>query len=113
MSEYLSIEALTAPDADGLGEDVTLPSGGTVRVRGLSRQEWFLVGKVGDGDGNASEAFMLHKALVVPALTLKQVEAWRAKPSASQDVAAASAKVRELTGVAEGAAKSNVAEVRD
>lgn len=108
MTEYASLDDLTAC-GDG-AEDLTLPSGKVVRVRGLSRFEWFLVGKKAndhDGDGGVAETLLLKMGLVAPELSETQADRWRKQPGAGPDVAAASNKIRALTGVGEGADKSN------
>lgn len=110
MTEYLSPDELLIGEDDT--EDVQL-SKGTVKVRGLSRQEWFFVGKTSEGDGDVAEATMLSIAMVEPAMRVKQVEAWRKRPGAATDVARVTEAVRRLTGVAEGAGKSDVAPAGD
>lgn len=107
MTEYASADDLVA-ESEESSEDVALPSGKTVRVRGLSRYEWFLAGKMSsDGDPNAFETSMVQMGLVTPSMSPKQVEAWRKRPGKSPDLAAVSGKIRELSGHGEGAAKSD------
>lgn len=113
MTEYADFDSLLGPEGADDADDVTLPSGKTVRVRGLSRFEWFLAGKkAGDGDANAFETVMISMGMVAPALSEKQVERWRKKPGTMADLGKVSDAIRRLTGVDEGADKSDLREVR-
>lgn len=109
MTEYASTDDLIA--GEDPAEDLPLPSGRTVRVRGLSRYEWFLVGKRSSdngNDGNVGEILMIKMGLVEPKMTDAQVTTWRKRSGAGRDIAAVSDRIRELTGVSEGADKSPV-----
>lgn len=110
MTEYASLTDLTS--GGDTGEDLTLPSGKAVRVRGLSRYEWHLVGKKAGEDPDAGEAKFLSIGVVQPELTDKQADAWRKTPGAGRDLVAVIERIKELTGVSEGAQKSNPDEVR-
>jgi hypothetical protein len=111
VTEYSSADDLTAGDL-GDGEDFTLPSGKTVRVRGLSRHELIFNGK-GTEDAIVIERRNLVSALVEPKLTLPQAEAWQRSSKAGGDIKALGEKIRDLSGLGEGAQKSEVAEVSD
>lgn len=110
MTEYASFESLAAADEDG-PVDVALSGGRIVQVRGLSRYEWFLAGKGTDGDPNAFETRMVAMGLAEPKLSEKQVDAWRKRPGTVPDLSAVSDRIRQLTGIDEGADKSDVREV--
>lgn len=106
-TEYASADDLLSGDDVG-PVDVTLPSGRTVQVRGLSRYEYFLAGKTTEGDGNAFEVQVIKMGMVAPAMTQAQVEKWRKRPGVIADVAAVSNRIRDLSGAGEGADKSSV-----
>lgn len=112
MTEYANFESLTAGGEDG-PVDIPLSGGRVVQVRGLSRYEWFLAGKGTDGDANAFETRMITMGLSAPKLSDKQVDAWRKTPGTVADLSAVSDRIRELTGIDEGADKSDVREVRE
>lgn len=106
--EYASADDLITGDDAETVVDVSLPGGKSVQVRGLSRYEWFLAGKMApDGDPNLFETHMVQMGLVNPAMTVKQVEAWRKKPGSTPALGAVSDRIRALSGHGEGAAKSN------
>lgn len=107
MTEYASLDDLTADTGEESTPDVLLPSGKTVRVRGLSRFEWFLAGKGNnDSDPNIFETRMVAMGMVAPPMTEKQVEKWRKRPGSSPDVGVVSDRIRDLSGHGEGADKS-------
>lgn len=107
MTEYAEFDDLLfADDPDDGGEDLTLPSGRLVRVRGLSRHELHFTGK-GTEDAELIEARNVKMCLVLPELTLPQVQEWQRKSRAGGDFRALSEKIRDLSGLGEGADKSN------
>lgn len=112
MTEYASVDDLTAGSLDDGAEDLTLPSGKVVRVRGLSRYELMFNGK-GTEDNALIERRNVVSCLVQPKLTLAQVEAWQRKSVAGGDFKVLSEKIRELSGLGEGADKSDPGPVRD
>lgn len=112
MTEYASFDDLTAAPEGDPGEDFTLPSGRTVRVRGITRYEWLLLGK-GTDDGAEVERRLLKAGLVAPKLTDAQAKKWQNTPGQMQEIGAVTERIRDLSGLGEGAAKSDVAEVRD
>lgn len=88
-------------------EVVTLPSTGRrVRVRGLTRHELLANGKDG-ADALTVEARNLAATLVDPVLTVDQAAQWqRAAPAG--ELAPVVTAIRRLTGLDEGAAKSDL-----
>jgi hypothetical protein len=91
----------------GDGEDVTLPSGRMVRVRGLSRHELFFNGK-GTEDSALLERRNVASCLLIPKMTMAQLEAWQRSSSAGGDFKALSEVIRDMSGLGEGADKSGV-----
>lgn len=114
MTEYASADDLTTQEIGE--EDLPLPSGKLVRVRGLSRGEVFMMRKCQQDGGLKTEAEwerrMVSLALVQPALTEAQVGKWQDGP-AGGDLEQLTQKIQELSGLAEGADKSGVQDVRD
>ena len=111
MTEYASPEDLAADEVCENTDDVTLPNGKVVKVRGLSRFELLLNGK------NTEDSALIERrnvacCMVEPKMTEKQVEAWQ-KASGPKVLALVTAKIRDLSGLGEGAANSDVDEVRD
>jgi hypothetical protein len=107
MSTYANAEDLIVGDLDLEGEDVTLPSGKVVRVRGLSRYELMLNGK-GTDDSMAIERRNVRTCLVEPKLSDAQVATWQKQSSAGGDFRVLSERIRDLSGLGEGAQKSDV-----
>jgi hypothetical protein len=83
---------------------------GTVRVRGLSRVEALDVRNTG-GDVDRAEKKIIFYGLVDPTLTEEEVTAWYAAAPAGE-IDQLVNPIVELSGLAEGAAKSGVPEVR-
>lgn len=93
-----------------LGErTVELPGVGMVRVRGLSRQEVFEIQKLKDTE--AMERRVVFCALVEPKLSEEDVAAWYENAPAGE-IDLIVTPIQELSGLAEGAAKSGVSAVR-
>jgi len=88
-------------------EEVEIPGVGTVTLRGLSRYELHLAGK-GTEDPALVERRMISYAMVDPQLSVDDVEQWQ-KVSPAGELGPVTEKLRELSGLAEGAAKSGVA----
>ncbi|MFI6763853.1 hypothetical protein ACIBF5_32495 [Micromonospora sp. NPDC050417] len=86
-------------------DDVPLPSGGTVRVRGLTRGE---VKDISDGvnEGKNMEPYSLSLALVDPVLTEEEA-AGMTTSGCFDDVQAITTRVNELSGIAQGSAKES------
>jgi hypothetical protein len=104
--EYASAEDLTAGDL-GEGEDITLPSGKRVRVRGLSRHALMANGK-GTEDSELIERRNIVSCLIKPKMTLAQVEAWQRNSLAGGDIRYLSEIMRDMSGLGEGADKSGL-----
>lgn len=114
-TEYASADDLTADDL-GDGEDLTLPSGKRVRLRGLSRQELIRHGRNPDGSEAAPdviEARNIAACLIAPKLTFPAVQKWQARASAGGDFRRLSEVIRDLSGLRKGAQKSHVAAAGD
>lgn len=114
-TEYATADDLTADDL-GDGEDLTLPSGKKVRLRGLSRQELIRHGRNPDGSVAAPdviEARNIAACLVAPKLTVPQVQKWQARASANGDFRVLSEAIRDRSGLGKGAQKSDLAEAGD
>jgi len=106
-------ETLFAPAANtpsGMPEDdVPLPSrGGSVRVRGLSRDEALAVR--GIKHEATAERVILSYAMVDPPMTQEEVGRWQ-KASIAGEMEDVTDKVSELSGLSDGAAKEVVKEL--
>lgn len=111
MTQYASVEDLTADEISDNTEDVTLPNGRVVKVRGLSRYEHMLIAKNTE-DGNVIERRMLRYGMVEPKMTEDQAEAWQ-RNGRTDVVKFATEAIRNLSGFGDGADKSGVDQVRD
>lgn len=92
--------------------DVDLPTGQTVKVRGLTRFELILNGKDTE-DAALIERRNVATCMLEPPMTVKQVEQWQKAPGSVKPLAAITAAIRDLSGLGEGAGKSDVAEAGD
>ncbi|MDM4721157.1 hypothetical protein QTQ03_16690 [Micromonospora sp. WMMA1363] len=90
-------------------DDVEIPDVGTVRVRAVSRYSLLAAGKgvSEDKDPAVVERRMLVAALVDPPLTMAEAEQWQ-KSAPAGEIGHVLQRVRELSGLTEGAAKSGV-----
>lgn len=104
MSEYASLDDLI--EEVDTTEDVDLGNGRKVKVRGLTRYELLLNAK-GTDDANLIERRNVTCCLVEPKLSLAQVEQWQ-KSSPPRVIGKVTDAIRRLSGLAEGAAKSDV-----
>jgi hypothetical protein len=104
MAEYASLDELATVSDDT--EDVTLPSGVKVLVRGLTRYELLTNGR-GTDDSSLIERRNLATCLVAPKLTIGQAERWQ-KASKPGDIGIVTDAIRRLSGLGEGAQKSSV-----
>lgn len=109
---YASADDLMTGDLDLQGSDFVLPSGKRVRVRGLSRGELFALSK-GEPDNDTLEARNIAACLIEPRMSVGKVQTWQKHSSAGGDLKALSERIRDLSGMGEGAQKSDVPEVRD
>jgi len=100
----------------GMTEEwVEIPGKGSVRVRGLTRGEVFVIQKArkeGQIDVAVDERRTIALCMVEPRLTEAEVRQWQ-KTSPAGELEPVAAKIRELSGLAEGADKSGVPDVRD
>lgn len=87
-------------------EDLELPGGQLVTVRGLTRYELLLNAR-DVGDSLTLERRNLATCMVRPTLTEDQVEQWQ-KSSPPNVIGSVTDLIRRLSGLAEGAAKSDV-----
>lgn len=108
MSELASVEDLLAPPADVETRDVEVAGGKVVTVRGMTRMELMLTRK-GSEDPAVIEQKMLAFCLVAPKLTVAQVERWQ-KVTGPMVIAPVTEAIRELSGLGEGADKSDQGE---
>jgi hypothetical protein len=111
MTEHYASASDLLDDATDETRDVDLPNGRRVKVRGLTRFELLMTGK-GTEDTALIERRNIALCMVEPPMTEKQVEAWQ-KSSRPDVFAAITVAIRDLSGLGEGANKSDVAEVRD
>lgn len=86
--------------------EVEVPGVGTFALRALSRYELVLAGK-GTEDGSLIEARLLSYTLLDPQLSVDEVRQWQ-KLAPSGEVGMVVDKMRELSGLGEGADKSDV-----
>jgi hypothetical protein len=110
IRDYADKEELFADDEPETCE-VALSSGKVVEVRGLTRYELLLNGKNTD-DSALIERRNVATCLVYPVLTLVEVERWQRSRGRGKisDFAKVTNAIRDLSGLGEGAAKSDVAE---
>lgn len=87
-------------------QDVDLGNGRRIKVRGLTRYELLLNGKGAD-DSGLIERRNLAACVVEPRMTLGQVEKWQ-KSSTPDVIGKVTNVIRELSGLGEGAQKSDV-----
>lgn len=111
----MDVGRLLAPRADtasGMPEDdVDVHGVGTVRVRGLSRAEVIAMREL-DLPTLQHERRTLAAAMVDPEMTEQQVEQWQAVAVAGE-LRPVVAKVLDLSGLGEGAAKAAYRSFRD
>ena len=114
MGEYLDKSALTSQE---LAEDDVDLGRGKVRVRGMSRGETLRLQKAKEAgaikDAGAWERRMVSMCLLQPTMTEIEVGEWQEADPAGGDLQAVTEKIRDLSGLAEGADKSGVQDVRD
>lgn len=106
-NEYASVDDLLADEVTTTVEDVTLPNGKKVSIRGMSRYELQQAGK-GTEDSTVVESRMLADCIVTPKLTYAQVLQMQ-KAKGPTFLREAIDTMRRLSGLDEGADKSDVA----
>lgn len=89
---------------------VDIPGVGEIRIRGLSRYELLLAGKI--DDTLLMERKLLSMAMLDPKMTEKDVEAWQ-KASPAGQIAPVVAEVNRLSGVSRQAEKEAYKRLRD
>lgn len=105
MTEYASIEDLTTAAAVET-RDVELPGGKVVKVRGMTRMEMMLTRK-NDAPFEVVEQRMLAFCMVEPRMTVGQAAAWQ-KATGPMVLTPVTNAIRELSGLGEGADKSDL-----
>lgn len=90
--------------------EVEIEGVGTITIRGLSRAEYLSVQD--QSDPLKAERRTLSRAMVDPVMTEADIAAWQ-KASGPMEINAVAMKVNELSGIGQGADKSDVPEVRD
>ncbi len=113
MTEYASADDLAEGDL-GDGEDLILPSGKKVLVRGLTRYEAMYATKgLTNADGVLTDVALYERrqlvaCIVQPKMTLAQVEQWQRKSGANGDLKVLMDHIKDLSGKGEGADKSDL-----
>lgn len=102
-----TFESLTAPDVADDVQDVELSDGTFVTIRGLSRFELIVHGKDTD-DASIIEARNVSACLVEPRLSFGQAQAWQKRARANGDWSRVTRAIRDLSGLGEGADKSDL-----
>jgi hypothetical protein len=108
MAEDLKARLLKPRVSEGT---VDIAGVGTVRVRGLSRGEVFAIQTVAKTT-EEMERKTLALALLDPVMTEAEVREWQQNSPAGEMEPVAD-KVKELSGIGQGADKSGVPAVRD
>lgn len=104
--KYASADDLTTRRIEQ--DDVELAGVGWVRVRGMSRYEMLHASRVRGEKGDlAAERFILAACMVNPTVTEDRVAEWQ-KASLAPEINKVANEVNRLSGVAQGADKSNV-----
>lgn len=93
-------------------EDIEIPGRGTITVRGLSRIELLLAGKLSDEGAAAMERRMLAFAMVDPEMTEEDVKRWQ-NASRAGEIQPVIAKVNELSGIGKDAQKEAYKSLRE
>jgi hypothetical protein len=83
---------------------------GTVKVRGLTRGEVFMTQKAGDTE--STERRIVAFGMVDPPMNEDDVKTWQ-RNSPAGELEQVVDKIRQLSGLGEGADKSGVPDVRD
>lgn len=107
MTEFLSVEQLTADRVTSTVEEYTIEGVGTVQIRSLSRAEIMEAGRRFPDDSQQWERFTLSRAMVQPRMSESDVAKWQAAcpPGEINGLAMA---VNRLSGIEKGADKSDV-----
>lgn len=111
MSEFASIEDLTSDEVTTNTEEVELPNGKKVLVRGLTRFE-LLLGSKNTDDVSVVEQRNVARCMIQPIMTEKQVEIWQ-KSSSPDALGRVTKAIHRLSGMGKDADKSGVPEAGD
>lgn len=98
-------KALLSDRVTGQTGTVEIEGVGEVTVRGLTRYEMILAGKI-DGELR-QEQFILSAAMVDPEMSEEEVALWQ-KVSPPGEINTVATKINELSGIGQGAPKSEV-----
>lgn len=88
----------------------TLPDGSTVAIRALTRDE--VLASQGLDSLADRDNYIVATGMTDPKLSIEDVAAWAAEGDAG-DLVAVTDGIAELSGLKQGADKSNLAEIRD
>lgn len=88
-------------------ETVTLPGGGDVRIRALSRDDIIAAGELAQGEGGARDDYIVSCSLLEPVMSPSEVSEW-GKNGAAGDLVFLTEQIRDLSHLQEGAGKSRV-----
>lgn len=83
-------------------EDVPLPNGKSVRVRGVRRADVLDAQRRGGDDAGKIEAYIVAAGMVQPQMTPSQVRGWQMN-SIAGEINPVVARIRELSGMGEDA----------
>jgi hypothetical protein len=93
-------------------DDVEIPGIGTVRVRAVTRHELLGVHKPGETNPAVAERRMLSAGMVDPQLSEDEVARWQ-KNSPPSEIGLVLDRIRQLSGLTDGASKEAYKSVRD
>lgn len=108
----MDLAKLTADRVTTLTGEHEIPGVGIVTFRALSRHEMIEAGKHGDGDALQQERYILSRAMLDPVMGEHDVAAWQ-KASIPGEINEVAKAINALSGIGQGAAKSDVPAVRD
>lgn len=92
-------------------DDFELEDGSMVRFRALSRAEVLRIQTIGKDKALELERHTLAAGMVHPRMTVEQVATWQGNDRAGGDIGRLMERIRDLSGLGEGAAKSGVPRV--
>lgn len=107
MAEYLTVEQLTADRVTTNVSDHEIEGLGLVQLRSLSRHEVIEAQRLHGSDTLKWERYVLSRALVQPKMGEHDVAAWQSA-SAPAEINGIAHAVNRLSGIEQGADKSNV-----
>jgi hypothetical protein len=108
MTEYASIEDLTADRVTGIEEDYELPGVGTILIRPLARGEFLAAQKRFGDDMEKQEQFILSRCVVKPEGVTEAVVARWQKSSNIGEINALAMHINKMSGLGKGADKSSM-----